>query len=131
MTGEKVPADAITEARASGGPFRVKVSRLKGVKVSRLKDGWVIHVHHAPGHFADGWHRDELVLLDDEWDDLVSLVAGTAAAQAAAAERERIRQLAIDRKATWLKPCDRDDLQPGRLHTHHRMPFADMLDGAP
>jgi hypothetical protein len=44
-------------------------------------------------------------------------------AQAAAAERERIRQLAIEHNATYthsLKPCN-----PGQV----RHPFADLLDG--
>jgi hypothetical protein len=50
-----------------------------------------------------------------------------------AAERERIRQLAIECKATWVVGCDNRS-HDGQIHTHHRVPFADkivadLLDG--
>jgi len=48
-------------------------------------------------------------------------------AEGAAAERDRIRQLAIEKKATWLSPCDDRSCQ-ATLHTHHHVPFADLLD---
>jgi len=85
-----------------------------------VREAWVTWAreHPAPkSGWLTGW--DEL----DEMQREVDMRIGEAVA---AAERERIRQLAIHYHATWSRPCDADDQHLG-LHTHHLSPFADLI----
>lgn len=67
------------------------------VVVLKLSDGVVIKIRHAPGTFDDEAVTDELVLRDAEWAELAAI----AAPDAAAAERERLADLADLCRATY------------------------------
>jgi hypothetical protein len=64
--------------------------------------------------------------LTDGSDKELATAYDQAMAAGTSAERERIAALAESVRATWLKPCNEDDLDQG-MHTHHRVPFADLL----
>ena len=69
------------------------------VLVRKLRDGVVIKVRHAAGTFADDAVTDELVLLETEW----AALAVIAATDAAAAERDRLADLADLCRATYRR----------------------------
>lgn len=69
------------------------------------------------------------VLGSDQRSDAAEIAEaayGAAEPLIRADQRERDAQLADDRGATWLEPCDADDQQHS-LHTHHRRPFGGLL----